>query len=143
MSLEKPLFRLQRFLPHIDSTIGMWLIQDKFHCWTLEDEIRFKKVYGETAIPTGVYEIVLEVSPKFGLVPTIKNVKNFTAIRVHGGNDDDDTDGCPLVGHDLKSPNRIENCPPALKVIVDKLKSVGGKDYISIEMYVPPIPDEQ
>lgn len=134
------LFRIKRFLHELDSTAGMWTIEDKFHCWVLEDEERTVKVKGETAIPSGIYEIVLEVSPKFGLVPTIKNVKDFTSIRVHGGNTDDNTDGCPLVGYHLINPNRIENCAPALAVIVDKLKSVGGKALISIEQYVGVLP---
>lgn len=135
------LFRLQRFLYEKDTTIGMWKIRETFHCWTLEDKERRVKIAGETAIPSGVYEIVLEVSPKFGLVPTIKNVKNFDFIRVHGGNDKEDTKGCPLVGYNLESPEHISNCKPALDKIIEVLKSNGGKGIISIEGYAPPIPE--
>ncbi len=134
------LFRIKRFLHEADSTIGMWTIRDNYHCWVLEDEERTVKVKGETAIPIGVYEIVLEVSPKFGLVPTILNVRGFTSIRVHGGNTDDDTEGCPLVGYLLHNPNRISDCKPALDKIIAELKAAGGKAFISIEQYIGVIP---
>src|SRR3990167_10097103 len=135
------LFRPQRFLFEKDTTIGMWKIRETFHCWTLEDAIRSVKIKKETAIPSGVYEIALEVSPKFGLIPTIKDVKNFDYIRVHGGNTKEDTEGCPLVGYTLETPTRISNCKPALDKIIETMKANGGKGIISIEGYAPPIPE--
>lgn len=67
-----------------------------------------KKVYGQTAIPTGRYEVRLSVSPKFanrewckrygGLVPEILNVPGFDGIRIHPGSNSASTSGCPLVG---------------------------------------------
>lgn len=70
--------------------------------------IKLRKIFGKTAIPTGTYRVKLTYSPKFasrpwakkygGLVPEILNVKGFSGVRIHPGNDQYDTDGCPLVG---------------------------------------------
>ena len=79
--------------------IGSWFVEGQWQCNTLEDELREKKIAGETAIPAGFYELVLENSPKFGPETiTFLDVRGFSQIRVHGGNDDDDTEGCVLVG---------------------------------------------
>ena len=101
-------------------TIGRLLIEGMEFCDTLEDkdrgltfdmptaEIYKRKVYGQTAIPYGRYEIKLTVSPKFknrswaakygGLVPEITGVPAFVGIRIHPGTNSASTDGCPLVG---------------------------------------------
>ena len=54
---------LYRYSSKKDSTLGLlFLINDEtnkkdFLCFTLEDEVRDVKVYGETAIPEGTYPI--------------------------------------------------------------------------------------
>jgi hypothetical protein len=64
-----------------------------------EDEIKSKKIYGETAVPTGTYKIDMStVSPKFknrswarpyeGKVPRLINVKGFDGVLIHPGNSD-------------------------------------------------------
>lgn len=72
------------------------------------DVIKQKKVYGETAIPTGTYEVKITYSNRFatrpwgrkygGKVPEILNVKGFSGVRVHPGNSAEDTYGCLLPG---------------------------------------------
>lgn len=46
------------------STIGDLLVYSNFFCYTLEDVVRKpdEKIPGETAIPTGKYEVVLSMS---------------------------------------------------------------------------------
>lgn len=81
---------------------GDWFIEGNWECHTLEDELREFKVNGETAFGAKLYELVLEDSPTFGPdTITFKNVFNFGYIRVHSGEDDDDTDGCVLVGNQI------------------------------------------
>ncbi len=76
-----------------------------------EEEILKKKVKGKTAIPTGTYPVDMNtVSPKYSTssfyktnangsrVPRLKNVKGFDGILIHTGNDENDTEGCLLVG---------------------------------------------
>ena len=61
-------------------TIGDILIDGKWVCNSLEDEVRTlntasDKVYGKTAIPYGRYQIAMNViSPKFGVMPYYKEV---------------------------------------------------------------------
>ena len=102
-------------------TIGTLTIDNKFKCDTLEDTdrglsddmqeyvIKSKKVYSETAIPTGTYVIdMYTVSPKFkdrswakpygGKLPRLLDVKGFSGVLIHVGNTNKDTLGCVLVG---------------------------------------------
>lgn len=89
------------------TTIGIVLVDDRFFCWCLEDEIRERKgqpvhawkVPGETAIPQGRYRLALTHSPRFGRVlPEVLNVTGFTGIRIHPGNTHGDSEGCLLLG---------------------------------------------
>lgn len=80
--------------------IGDLFIDGVFFCHTLEDEKRADglKVYGETAIPSGTYNIILSVSNRFKrLMPLLLDVPMFKGIRMHGGNTSKDSHGCPLI----------------------------------------------
>lgn len=103
--------KIDRAFPKAEYTIGRLYINDKLFCNTLEDtdrgltqdmfisEIIAKKVYGKTAIPKGVYEVVISWSNKFKKnMIEVKNVKGFSGIRMHAGNTAEDSLGCPLVG---------------------------------------------
>lgn len=81
----------------------------KFLCYTLEDEYRAKKVYGETRIPSGTYSIKLRTEggmhEKYSRLFDfhvgmlwLQDVPQFEYIYIHLGNDDEDTLGCLLVG---------------------------------------------
>ena len=83
-----------------------------FLCYTLEDEYRTVKKFGETRIPAGRYQIKLRTEgghheryldkygPEFhkGML-WLQDVPNFQWILIHCGNTDDDTAGCLLVGN--------------------------------------------
>lgn len=82
-----------------DYTIGDLYIGDTLFCQTMEDtdrglmfqmplqEILEKKVYGKTAIPVGVYELVFNYSAKFKKeLPLLLNVPGYVGIRIHPGN---------------------------------------------------------
>lgn len=93
--------KLNRIFLGSSATIGELLVNDKYLCDTLEDRVRpeGEKVYGETAIPEGMYEVKLTHSPRFKkILPEILNVPNFSGIRIHTGNSSKDTEGCILVG---------------------------------------------
>ena len=100
-----------RYNSESDYTDGLLFIDDKFECYTLEDESRTEKVYGETCIADGTYPIELRTVggfndrylKKFGSdfhkgMLWVKDVPNFEYILIHIGNTDDDTAGCLLVG---------------------------------------------
>lgn len=103
-------------------TISNLYIDGKWFCNALEDKdrglkqtdplstIKARKVYGETAIPSGKYTVAMNiVSPKFsynsfykrvcqGKVPRLLNVPGFEGILIHKGNTALDSYGCILVG---------------------------------------------
>lgn len=101
---------LIRFSSGKEDTLGVLFIDNKFACFTLEDEHRTNKIWGETRIPAGRYKIELRTFGDFhrrysarfpdlhnGML-WLRNVPNFESILIHIGNDDDDTAGCILVG---------------------------------------------
>ena len=122
------------------STISKLFVNGTFECSVLEDKDRYleegdnNKVYGETAIPRGIYTVELSVSTRFGvLLPHIKNVKGFTGIRIHSGNSDKDSYGCLLVGtYNEKNPDWVSGSKKALKALMLKLEQ--EDDIITLEI---------
>tara|TARA_R100001369_G_scaffold91769_2_gene134117 strand:- start:794 stop:1258 length:465 start_codon:yes stop_codon:yes gene_type:complete len=112
-----------RFSSQIDSTNGLLFENTKsgkvFLAYTLEDEFRQIKEYGETRIPDGEYELGLRTiggfnsrySERFSDIHKgmlqVMNVEGFEYILIHCGNSDEDTSGCLLVG-DSQISNLVE-----------------------------------
>src|SRR3972149_2962891 len=82
-----------------NSTIGDIFIDGKFHSNCIEDkdrglmqsmaveEVKKIKVFGQTCIPYGKYQVMDTYSPKYKKnVPQIVNVKGFDGIRIHSAN---------------------------------------------------------
>ena len=105
--------KIKRIFKGDKYTIGHLYINNIYFCDTLEDKVRNlpkePKVYGETAIPAGTYEIDMNtVSPKFknrswakkwgGIVPRLKNVPYFEGVLMHPLNKPEETYGCIGVG---------------------------------------------
>ncbi len=104
---------VQRFRFGDTATIGKLLVDDKFFCWTLEDKVRppsEPKVFGQTAIPYGTYNVTITPSPHFGrLMPLLNNVQGFEGVRIHSGNKASDTEGCILVGFEHNDDTVLES----------------------------------
>jgi|TARA_R100000353_G_scaffold175100_1_gene144571 hypothetical protein len=108
-----------------DSTSGIMFIVDEdersFVCYTLEDEHRNEKKYGETRIPAGTYKIKLRTeggyhqkySKRFPSIHRgmlhITDVPNFEYILIHCGNTDEHTAGCLLVGDSQENNQLVSN----------------------------------
>ena len=116
------------------STVGELSVDGKFECFTLEDKVRPVKVHGETAIPEGIYEVIINFSPRFKRqLPRLLNVPGFEGILIHPGNKAVDTDGCILVGT-TKSKDFVGNSRVAFNALFEKLVAGSKKAKIHIEV---------
>jgi heme-degrading monooxygenase HmoA len=116
------------------STIGDLFIDDQYFGLTLEDTIRDKKIAGVTAIPYGVYEVIINFSNRFQRpMPLLLNVPGFLGIRIHAGNTDKDTEGCILVGFTEKD-DFIGNSKSAFNQLFSKIQKAlkTGKVWITV-----------
>ena len=94
--------------------------------WMSEAEITEKKVYGETAIPTGKYILTMDYSPKYKrAMPHVMNVKGFSGIRIHSGNTAKDSEGCILLGKNDKV-GWISNSRATCEEFERRLIAAGG-----------------
>lgn len=122
-----------------DYTIGQLFVNGVKFSETVEDkdrglsdtmteaEVKSKKVYGETAIPTGTYELKLTWSNKFhdrawckkygGRCPQIMNVKGFQGIRIHPFNTAKDSLGCIACGENTKKGMVLNSTAYFLKLM--------------------------
>jgi hypothetical protein len=117
-----------------NSTIGELSVNGVFECFTLEDKVRPVKIKGETAIPSGTYEVAVTFSNKFQkFLPLLMNVPNFDGIRIHPGNFPKDTLGCILVGQG-KGVDSISNSRLAFAPLFDKIQSVVRTEKVFIEI---------
>lgn len=125
------------------STIGNLEIDGELFCYVLEDKDRKLesggiKVYGETAIPRGTYQIIINWSNRFKrLMPLLLNVPQFEGIRIHNGDKkttSENTHGCLLPayekGQDIVLKSK-EATNALYKILEEKLKK--EKVYIKIQ----------
>ena len=92
-----------------------------FLCYTLEDEYRDTKVYSETRIPAGIYNIEFrneggfnnKYSKRFSDIHVgmlhITNVPGFEYILIHCGNTYEHTAGCLLVGDSQENNSLVKD----------------------------------
>lgn len=116
--------RLERFEYGSSYTIGKFYIDGVYHSFSLEDVVRKgEKVNGQTAIPTGTYPVIIDLSTRFGKqLPHILNVPNFEGIRIHAGNTSKDTEGCILLGHTWAGKDFIGNSKIAFDTFFKQLE---------------------
>lgn len=120
-------------------TVGRLYVDGMFFCDTLEDRVRElsreKKIAGETAIPAGCYEVIVNISPKFKRkLPRLLNVPGFEGILIHRGNTPEDTAGCILVGEN-KAVGKVLNSTPyelRLTEMIERAQTAG--ESITIEI---------
>lgn len=145
---------LRRIARRETYTIGKLYIDGVYFCDTIEDKDRglrqdlpasvnaAKKRKGVTAIPTGRYQVVLNVkSPKFskkkayefcdGYLPRLLNVPAFEGVLIHIGNTAADSEGCILVGEN-KQVGMVLNSTATFKKLYARLKEAKGHIFIKI-----------
>lgn len=136
-------------------TIGHLYVNGKYFCDTIEDvdrglnvnmplsQIKSIKVKGKTCIPYGTYVITMKiVSQKYsnflkypyalfvkGKMPRLLDVPGFDGILIHPGTNQEDTDGCLIVGEN-KAKGKVINSQATWKKLcmllleADKKKEV-------------------
>ena len=125
--------------------IGKLYIDGKWFCDTLEDvdrglddsmdekTIRELKIKAQTAIPTGIYQVLLTYSPKYKkIMPLVNNVKGYSGIRIHSGNTAKDTEGCLLVGKN-KEVGKVLESRATFNALFKRLQQAKGKIIIDIQ----------
>lgn len=133
-------------------TIGHLYINGKYFCNTMEDvdrgltqemtlsQILSVKIKGKTCIPYGTYEVTLNIisgkysnfakypyaKPMKGRIPRVLNVPGFEGILIHPGTDENDTDGCLLVGEN-KVKGKLINSQVTWKKLYSILEKASYK----------------
>lgn len=140
--------KLKRIARKATYTIGRLYVNGSYFCDTLEDKDRDlnrngkfdngeKKVYAQTAIPYGGYQVVMNVkSPKFsqkpayawcgGFLPRLVNVTDFEGVLIHAGNSAVDSAGCILVGEN-SVVGRLTESMATLKRLYSVLKPASDR----------------
>lgn len=142
------ILRVERKWKKKDYTIGNLYINDVFFSNILEDtvrglrqdmtpeEIQKIKVYGETAIPSGKYEVCITMSSRFRCpLPLLVNVPGYEGVRIHAGNTARDTHGCLLPGKN-DGVGRVSNSRATMAILQKRMEDTiarGGKVFIEIE----------
>jgi hypothetical protein len=94
-------------------TLSTWYVDGKYQCVGIEDVVRGQgqpKIFGQTAIPVGTYQVRNTMSTRFKKVlPQLFDVDGKATlfggrpidkcgVRIHPGNYATDTEGCLLPG---------------------------------------------
>lgn len=129
-------------------TLGSLSVDGEFACFTLEDVVREVpeeavetwKVPGETAIPSGTYQVIVSMSVRFGkLLPLLLNVPGFQGVRIHSGNVAADTEGCILVGA-RKTDAEVLDSRLAFRSVFAKIQAaIARNEPIHIRISNPPL----
>lgn len=141
---------LKRIAKKDKYTIGKVYIDDQYICDSIEDkdrgltdsmsldQIKKIKVKDQTAIPSGTYDITMNVqSPSFvkkqyykqycnGKLPRILNVKGFDGILLHRGTDQNSSSGCIILGYNT-IVGKVTNSQKAFEIVYTKLKAASNK----------------
>lgn len=142
---------LKRIAKRTTYTIGKLYIDGQYFCDTIEDtdrglkqsmsldEIRQKKIKHSTAIPTGMYEISMNVvSPTYSKkpwyvnlcnakMPRLLNVPGYEGVLIHPGNTANDTSGCLIVGKNTVV-GKVMNSRQTFVELYNKLKEATAKN---------------
>lgn len=114
--------------------------------WVTEEGEKIKKVYSETAIPTGTYNINMNTKsqkysnfnryswarPFKGYLPRLENVPGFEGVLIHVGNTAKDSSACILVGQN-KVVGKVINSVITFYKLMDVLQKCSEPITITIK----------
>lgn len=101
-------------------------------CDTLEPSLHPTNHLRPKAIPAGRYDVAVTWSPKFQRwLPLLLKVPYRSGIRIHAGNNPEDSSGCILVGRALL-PGHVYNSRSTLEKLMTLLKERTSGEAIHI-----------
>ena len=125
-----------------NSTLSHLYLNGIFQCYLLEDKIREVKIPKQTAIPTGVFKLIVNtwggMNVDYGRIwgdmhqgmIEIDGLPNFDNVYIHVGNTIRQTAGCPLCGFGFLKANgdyTVTNSKDAYRIIYPKLLAQAKK----------------
>ena len=126
-----------------EATLGeLWVEDTLFRCHTLEDLERVVKIKTKTAIPVGRYKMKLSMSKKFSRITLeVLDVPNYDGIRIHCGNDESHTEGCPLVAWSRSDGRVIRSrpCELALTSLAIQADQQGESLWLTVTSDMQPL----
>jgi len=132
---------IKRRKPENGCTLSEWYVNGAKQCYGIEDVVRpsGEKIFGETAIPAGTYQVANTYSPRFGkYLPLLLNVPGFAGVRIHPGNYAKDTEGCLLPGTGIAPGNAmVTNSRVAFEALFTKIKAAEKKERITLTITNP------
>jgi len=103
-----------------------------YFCDTLEPSLHPTNHLRPKAIPAGRYDVAVTWSPKFKRwLPLLLKVPYRSGIRIHAGNNPEDSSGCILVGRALL-PGHVYNSRSTLEKLMTLLKERTSGEAIHI-----------
>ncbi len=133
-----------------NSTLSHLYLDEIFQCYLLEDKIREVKIPKQTAIPKGIFKLIINtwggMNVKYknmfqemhqGMIE-ISGLPFFDYVYIHMGNTFLQTAGCPLCGFGFEFINgdySLTQSKNAYRMIYPKLLTVANskENFISIE----------
>ena len=124
-------------------TMGELWVNDVFFCHTIEDKVRaksglwnkLKKVYAQTAIPYGVYPVMVTWSNRFKRPLTgVFSVPDFEGIRIHNGSTEKSSAGCIIVSHKKYQDGMLANDKSAMNQLCVLIEDAQKKEKVTLEI---------
>ncbi len=127
-------------------SIGEFLAEGIKLCETLEDVARAEgvKIKHETCLAPGVYKVRITYSNGFKRdMPLIYNQPDYTVdsggikfsgIRIHGGNTEKNTSGCPLVAYNRFSESISGTAEKEVTAKIKQLIEKSDEDFVYLEI---------
>lgn len=119
--------------------ISKLYVNGVYQCYIMEDDLDEVKEHGKTAIPRGVYDVIITMSNRFKKpLPLLLKVPNYEGVRIHPGNTELNTEGCLLPGLHLGylgGLRAVTNSREAFEMLFKKIETALNKgEKVTIEL---------
>lgn len=120
-------YEIKRIATGPDGTFGVFVCNNEPLCLTCENAWRDNKK-ALSCIPDGKYLVTKHSGTRYKDVWKLNNVPGRSAILIHWGNTEADTDGCVLVGNSFANFNGVPGIKNS-KATIDMLRKKLPKEF--------------